>query len=357
MLSELLQIEPYSLSCDEKEKIILNKLNSLCKFHYENCSYYKRILDILGKNSFDFKSLNDLPFLPVSLFKKFDLKSVSDDKIVKTLTSSGTSGQSVSKVFLDAINTANQTKVLSHIISSFIGKNRLPLILLDTSVVKKDRAMYSARGAGVIGFSVFGRNSIFALDDEMKIDIDKILEFLDKNKEPNILMFGYTYMIWAFVIKALESSGQKLNIKNGFLFHIGGWKKLKDEAVNTKEFNDRARAVLGNVRIHNYYGMAEQLGSVFVECEEGHMHVSNFSDIIIRNPRDFSACEVGQKGLIELISLLPTSYPGQCLLSEDEGVILGVDDCPCGRLGKYFKILGRVKNAEIRGCSDTYEKH
>ena len=170
-------------------------------------------------------------------------------------------------------------------------------------------------------------------------------------------MFGYTYMIWAFVIKALESSGQKLNIKNGFLFHIGGWKKLKDEAVSTKEFNDRTRAVLGNVRIHNYYGMAEQLGSVFVECEEGHMHVSNFSDIIIRNPKDFSACEVGQKGLIELISLLPTSYPGQCLLSEDEGVTLGVDDCPCGRLGKYFKILGRVKNAEIRGCSDTYEKH
>ena len=35
-------------------------------------------------------------------------------------------------------------------------------------------------------------------------------------------------------------------------------------------------------------------------------------------------------------------------------VILGEDDCPCGRNGKYFKINGRLKNAEIRGCSDTY---
>ena len=35
-------------------------------------------------------------------------------------------------------------------------------------------------------------------------------------------------------------------------------------------------------------------------------------------------------------------------------MVLGEDDCPCGLKGKYFKILGRIKNAEIRGCSDTY---
>ena len=55
--------------------------------------------------------------------------------------------------------------------------------------------------------------------------------------------------------------------------------------------------------------------------------------------------------------MLPTSYPGHVLLTEDEGEILGEDDCPCGRKGKYFKIYGRIKNAEVRGCSDTYEKH
>ena len=48
------------------------------------------------------------------------------------------------------------------------------------------------------------------------------------------------------------------------------------------------------------------------------------------------------------------SYPGHSLLTEDEGILLGEDDCRCGRLGKYFKIVGRIKNAEIRGCSDTY---
>jgi hypothetical protein len=54
------------------------------------------------------------------------------------------------------------------------------------------------------------------------------------------------------------------------------------------------------------------------------------------------------------LSILPNSYPGHSLLTEDEGVLIGEDDCMCGRLGKYFKIVGRLKNAEIRGCSDTY---
>jgi len=42
------------------------------------------------------------------------------------------------------------------------------------------------------------------------------------------------------------------------------------------------------------------------------------------------------------------------ILSEDEGIILGEDDCKCGRCGKYFKVIGRLKQAEQRGCSDTF---
>ena len=55
-----------------------------------------------------------------------------------------------------------------------------------------------------------------------------------------------------------------------------------------------------------------------------------------------------------MVSVLPHSYPGHSLISEDKGVLLGIDDCPCGRKGKYFQVLGRIKQAEIRGCSDTY---
>ena len=57
---------------------------------------------------------------------------------------------------------------------------------------------------------------------------------------------------------------------------------------------------------------------------------------------------------MQLVSVIQTSYPGHSILTEDQGVILGVDNCPCGRMGKFFKIFGRIKNAEFRGCSDTF---
>ena len=355
-LDALFEMDPYCLKHDEKEKIMFEGLSDLTKHHQEHCSEYAHMIAFHENKNWN--NTSDIPYIPVRMFKKYELLSTDRSNIIKTMTSSGTSGQAVSKIFLDKENTKNQTKALTSIITSYIGKKRLPLLLLDTEQVKTDRSMFSARGAGIIGFSTFGRDITYALDDEMRLDKDKVILFFEKHKDETILMFGYTYMIWQFVIRELEKEGIHIPINEAILFHIGGWKKLKDQAVDTAEYNRRVNSVFGgNVRVHNYYGMAEQLGSVFVECECGHMHCSNFSDVHIRNPMDFTELSKGQKGLIELLSLLPTSYPGHALLTEDEGEILGEDDCQCGRYGKYFKIHGRIKGAELRGCSDTYEGH
>ncbi len=102
-------------------------------------------------------------------------------------------------------------------------------------------------------------------------------------------------------------------------------------------------------------GMVEQTGSVFMECEAGYLHSSIFSDVITRR-EDFSICAFNEAGVIQLLSLLPKSYPGHSILSEDSGIIHGEDDCQCGRLGKYFTVHGRIESAEIRGCSDTFSQ-
>ena len=91
-----------------------------------------------------------------------------------------------------------------------------------------------------------------------------------------------------------------------------------------------------------------------MECEQGHLHASIFSDIIIRNPENFSVCPIGETGFVKVLTPLATSYPGHSILTEDMGTLLGIDDCPCGRLGKYFRIDGRMAKAEIRGCSDAH---
>ena len=356
-LDELHAIDPYGLRHDDKERVLLDGLIELTELHRERCGEYGRILKLLGYDRDRVSSTSDIPYIPVRMFKDYELLSVDRAEVVKTMTSSGTSGQRVSKIFLDRENVKNQTKTLASIISSYIGKKRLPLLLLDTEMVKKDRSMFSARGAGIIGFSTFGRDVTYALDENMELDIERVRSFYEAHGNAPVLMFGYTYMIWQFVVRKLEEKGLAFPFRDVVLFHVGGWKKIREQSVDTSEYNRRVNNVLGgNVRVHNYYGMAEQLGSVFVECEYGHMHCSNYSDVHIRRPEDFSEAETGERGLIELLSLLPTSYPGHALLTEDEGEILGEDDCPCGRCGKYFKIHGRIRGAELRGCSDTYER-
>jgi hypothetical protein len=253
---------------------------------------------------------------------------------------------------LDKETSARQSKALSKIVSSFIGKQRLPMLVIDSASVLKNRAMFSARGAGILGFSMLGRDVTYALDDEMNIDYEKVDAFTEKYRGHDVLLFGFTFMIWQHFCLALRQSAKKLDLQ-GFLIHGGGWKKLGDLAVSNEVFKQTVTDFTGISGIHNYYGMVEQTGSIFMECEHGHLHASLLSDVDIFDPLTLAPGHSG-RGYVCTTSLLPTSYPGHILLTEDEGEILGEDDCLCGRLGKYFKVFGRMAGAEIRGCSDTY---
>lgn len=354
--NDVLEISPFSLNKEEKSKLFTEYLKELSLKHYQKCENYRKIVDKLNCNLSEIKNYTEIPFLPVRLFKEFDLKSIPTEEVFKTMTSSGTSGQAVSKIYLDKTTAANQQKTLVKIVSDFTGANRMPMLIIDSPSVIKNRNMFSARGAGILGFSIFGADRTYALDDDMNINIPVIEAFLEKHKGQKILLFGFTFMIWQFFYKKLKELNIKLDLSNGILIHGGGWKKLVNEAVSKEEYKQSLNDVCGIKSVHDYYGMVEQTGCVYMECEYGHLHASIFSDVIIRNPKDFSITKTGEKGLIQVCSLLPESYPGHSLLTEDEGIILGEDDCPCGRKGKYFTILGRIKNAEIRGCSDTYEK-
>jgi len=355
-IEKLLQEAPYSLDKESKERVLTQGLVKLTKKHYSSSLNYKKMMDAIGLDYGKIKTYYDIPFLPVRMFKELELLSIPKEDIVKTMTSSGTSGQQVSKIFLDKETALMQTKVLNKIVSDFIGKKRVPMLILDSSSVVKDRTLFSARGAGILGFSMFGTKKMYALDDEMQLEIESIKTFLDVHKEQTIFLFGFTFIVWQHFYKELLKSDYRPNLSKAVLIHGGGWKKLMNESVSPDEFKKCLNEIcgIGVDKIHDYYGMVEQTGAIYMECEQGHLHASNFSDVIIRRPYDFSVADINEEGIIEVVSLLPRSYPGHVLLTEDEGVILGEDDCPCKRKGKYFKINGRIKNADIRGCSDTY---
>ncbi len=341
--------KPFSLNKEIKRKYFFKALNKLYLHHKKNSDVFKKIDKIFSykKNNIN---LSKFPFIPVSLFKKYDLKSLPDNKIHKVLKSSGTSSNLLSKIFLDKKTSFYQTKILSSIGSNFLGKERIPMLVFDNVKSSQNKDSYTARKAAIIGFSIFAKNTTYILDEHMKVDFNILNKFLEKHKSQKFLIFGFTSILWDAFFNQLNK--HKFDLRNAILLHGGGWKKLENLGIKNIDFKNFLKKNFKLNNVINYYGMVEQTGSIFFECNEGYFHSSIYSEVIIRD-KNFNVISRDQKGIIQLISLLPWSYPGISIITEDVGEIKGEDDCKCGRLGKYFLVHGRIKNAELRGCSDV----
>jgi hypothetical protein len=350
--SELLNAPQYSIPQARKEEVLLAQLNELDQLHRERCAEYGRLAATLRPGQAPAATVADLPFLPVGLFKSHRLRSVPESEVFKTLTSSGTTGQQVSRIFLDRETAQRQTAALGRIMTHVLGPERLPMILIESGALIKDRKQFSARGVGVLGMVNFGRQHFYALDDQMELDEGGLRAFLEKYGDKPFLLFGFTFMVWQYFLRRVADRG--FDLSNGILVHSGGWKKLEQIKVSNAEFKRQLREGTGLGRVYNFYGMVEQVGSVYLEGEDGYLYAPNFADVIVRDPVTWEPAPAGTPGVIQVVSVLPTSYPGHSILTEDLGVVHGIDDGACGRLGKYFSVIGRVPKAELRGCSDTH---
>ena len=94
-LQQLLELEPYSLRATEKTELYEHALLSLTRHHDEHCPAYRRVVRMLGYDPSRDLAVDQFPFIPVRLFKEFDLSSVALQDVTRTITSSGTSGQTV----------------------------------------------------------------------------------------------------------------------------------------------------------------------------------------------------------------------------------------------------------------------
>lgn len=353
-LQALLNADPYALPGPDAESQIRTFQNYLTAHHYERCAEYRQIIDALGFHRPPFDDLSAVPYLPVPLFKRMRLSSVDEFDVVKVIASSGTSGQIPSTVTLDKTTATNQSRALTALTSTVWGKQRRPMVILDSRTAIEGAGALSARGAGILGFSRFGRSMEYALDAKMDLRFEEISAYLTREEGEPVLFYGFTSLIWQYVVTHIHSRGLRFPRSNGTLVHGGGWKKLQDKKVSPETFRAVTADALGVSRVVDYYGMAEQTGSIFFECSQSNFHASNLSTVLIRRSHDFSLCGIGEPGLIQVLSVLPTSYPGHSLLTEDIGVLKGLDGCSCGRRGRYFQVIGRAQGSELRGCSDTH---
>ena len=347
----LFNSDPFGLEIKKKDPWYLKNQKKLCSNHYKNTRYYKLISDNIFSPISKVKKVSNLPFIHASLFKNFNLISINNNQKISTFSSSGTSNLKQSKINLDPKTSLLQTKALSKIFSEIMNKNKDIFFIENTNFLNTRESM-SAKGAAIKGFGQLCNKKYFLLDSNNKINFSILKNYLKKNINKEFIIFGFTSSIWFNLLK--EAKRQKIKFKKnqGILVHGGGWKKMHNFRVNNKKFKKEIKNQFGLKQVYNYYGMIEQVGSVFLECKKGYFHCSTFSDIFTRDSK-LEISKINEIGLIQTLSLLPLSYPGHNILTEDLGVILGIDDCSCGKKGKYFKVLGRVPDAELRGCSDV----
>ncbi len=342
----------FGLDQPGREAALLPELVDLTERHRDGCPEYDRILTALGvPRPAAASTTSDLPWLPVRLFKEHDLRSVPAEAVFRVLTSSGTTGASVSRIHLDRESAAAQTRQLSRTLRAVLGPRRLPMLMVDSASTARGGTSFSARGAGVLGMANFGRDHVYVLDEDDRPDPGAVAEFLRRHGDSPFLVFGFTFMVWRYLYEIARD--HRFDLSNGVLVHSGGWKRLADRAVDNAEFRRRFAADTGLRRIHNYYGMVEQIGTVFLEGPSGgSLYCPDFADVIVREPGTWREQPVGEPGVIEVVSTLPRSYPGHVLLTEDVGVVHGVDDGDWP--GKRFSVTGRLPRAEARGCGDTF---
>ena len=352
-IENLFEFDPYSLTQNEKDKIFYDAMNESIKFHYEKSDEFRKLCDNRNFSPYKEFLLQEIPFLPVSLFKTFQLKSVPDSDIIKTVYSSATTSNSPSTIFLDQTTSKRQTKALVSIMKDFL-ENKKKFLIIDQKSDLDNTTEVKSRESAIRGFFPFMESMNFGLDSKLKLDISLFEELKDRE----ICIMGFTWLLYTTIIENEKNDTIRQffkSMKNTKIIHIGGWKKLSDKKVSKDEFNQKISEFFNcqKENIIDIYGMTEQLGTIYPDCVEGNKHVSVFSEIFIRNIETLEIEEIGKSGFIQLVSPIPHSYPGVSLLSDDIGRILGVDNCPCGRKGKYFRFEKRTEQADIKGCGDT----
>ena len=304
----MLDRAPFEVPRAEKDALLLDRLSQLCAHHRQACPPYARMLDAFWPGAGTPESLDEVPWLPVGVFKSHELRSVPEDQVVKTLTSSGTTGQSVSRIALDREATVTQTRALAHVMGALLGPKRRPMLIVDSKETLRDRTTFGARGAGILGMSTFGRDHCYALDADGRLRADEVREWIAGHEGQLLFVFGFTFLVWQHLVRDLAAG--ELDLSGAVLVHGGGWKALADQAIGRRELASALRETCGIERVADYYGMVEQIGSVFLECENGRLHAPNVADVIVRDPDNWEPAPDGATGVVQVLSALPESYPG-----------------------------------------------
>jgi len=347
-MSQLISRSVYG---ERDDALFLEEMNDITLHHIEGCKEFAR----MWPNWQRADKIEDLPFVHVGVFKHLELKTESGDiKHKRVAHSSSTSGIS-SQIVLDEQSSKLQSESTTKILASFVGEKKRPLLILDSVKSLRRRGEFSARVAAAMALRPLSSDIQFLLEDSEdpeSMKWDRLAEMLSNHDE--LLVYGFSWILWLAWGKKIFPDEVKsiLRGKKIHFVHSGGWKKLESIKVSREKFDS---ALLDDLdytsKVVDFYGLVEQLGIIYPLCEDGARHVPIWADVIVRDTYTLESLE-GKIGQLQLLNSITYGAPYHSVLTEDIGRILP-GECPCGRSGRCFELLGRIPKSEIRGCANV----
>ena len=298
------------------------------KFQYEANAVYQKFCKLLDKHPSNVNSLRDIPFIPIEFFKSHDILS-SKEPIVKTFTSSGTTGSRTSKHFItdltiyeDSFNIAFQ---------EFYGNPEdYAILALLPSYLERDGSSLIYMANNLIADSKHPKSGFYLHNLE---DLAQTLKALDDSGQKTLLI-GVSFALLDLV------DAYSFQLENTIVMETGGMKGRRKEMIR-EELHEILSKGFGVNNIHSEYGMTELLSQAYSNGQ-GVFNCPKHMKILIRDPEDaLTYLTKGKTGgiyVIDLANLNSCSF----IATQDLGKQISETD---------FEILGRFDHSDVRGCN------
>lgn len=305
-----------------------NQALATFQFQYKNVSIYREFVDLLGINAKDVNTIQQIPFLPISIFKTHHV--IADQLTHEALfKSSGTTGIERSQHLVHSLDV--YTKSFQIGFHYFYGDiTQYTILALLPSYLEQGESSLVCMVDQLIKDSN-NTDSGFYLNNYSDL-ISKLKQLEQKGKKT--ILLGVSYAL----LDLIEEYDLQLN--HTIIMETGGMKGRRKEMVK-EELHDVLKSGFGVNAIHSEYGMTELLSQGYSKGN-GLFETPPWMKIIIRDATDpLTLLNNNQSGGINVIDL-SNYYSCSFIATQDLGKMHSETS---------FSILGRFDHTDVRGCN------
>ena len=300
------------------------------------CAPYREYLSLLGVDPAGVAQLEEIPFLPIELFKSHRVWCGAGEPDI-VFSSSGTGGAGGSKHYVT--HRGDYEKTFRRAFRMFYGDPaQVGIYALLPGYMEREGSSLIYMVDDLVRAGTRGG---FYLDDH-----ERLLRDMEADRGPKIL-FGVSYAL----LDLAEKYAPKLH--NTIIMETGGMKGRREE-IAKDEFHRNLCEAFGVDAIHSEYGMAELSSQAY--SDGGNLfRTPPWMRVGVRDLNDpFDILGPGQNGGVNIIDLANV-YSCAFIQTQDVGVVFRESGsnktASDGYFSRLFSIHGRADRSEIRGCN------